>query len=63
MSGLLFGVLDNPGLVEALRNDVAADSDEVEDALRHALTSAALTVAQAGANPPWIQDFSLAISK
>ena len=63
MSGLLFGILDNPGLVEALRNDVAADSDEVEDALRHALTSAALTVAQAGANPPWIQHFSLAISK
>ncbi|UTT38718.1 carbohydrate kinase [Glutamicibacter mishrai] len=62
MSGLLFGVLAKPELAQALRNGVTAGSEDVEEALRHALTSAALTVAQAGANPPWIEDFSLAIN-
>ncbi|MBM7769062.1 carbohydrate kinase family protein [Glutamicibacter nicotianae] len=62
MSGLLYGVLANPELALALRSGTTADSKDVEVALRHALTSAALTVAQAGANPPWIEDFSLAIN-
>jgi len=63
MSGLLFGVLAKPELAQALRDGATIESQDVEDALRHALTSAALTVAQAGANPPWIKDFSLAITQ
>lgn len=63
MSGLLFGVLANPEFAQALRHGATAESQDVEEALRQALTSAALTVAQAGANPPWIKDFSLAIAQ
>lgn len=62
MSGLLYGVLAEPELARILRSGAPAKSAAIENALRHALTSAALTVAQAGANPPWLADFSRTIN-
>lgn len=62
MSGLLYGVLSLPDLVTALRDGTELKSEDIEQALRGALTSAALTVAQAGANPPWLEEFTNALS-
>ncbi|WP_159609901.1 carbohydrate kinase [Glutamicibacter sp. JC586] len=62
MSGLLNGVLTTPELATTLRNGEAAQTQDIEHALRHGLTSAALTVAQAGANPPWLEDFNHALN-
>ena len=63
MSGLLYGVLSLPELVKALRDRTELKTEDIEQALRGALTSAALTVAQAGANPPWFEDFTNAINQ
>lgn len=62
MSGLLYGVLSKPKLVQALLNGTPTHGDDVEHALHHALTSAALTVAKAGANPPLLEDFNLSLN-
>lgn len=62
MSGLLYGVLSRPELANALRAGNPLQSQDVEHALGHALTSAALTVAKAGANPPLLKDFKRAIN-
>ncbi|PRB71326.1 carbohydrate kinase [Arthrobacter sp. MYb213] len=61
MSGLLYGVLARPQLAQSLRSEAPAATADVEDALRYALISAALTVAQPGANPPWLEEFTRAI--
>lgn len=62
MSGLLYGVLAKPQLARSLRSGTPVDSEYVDDALRHALISAALTVAKVGANPPSLDDFCLALN-
>lgn len=62
MSGLLYGVLALPELAQALRTGTSCEPADIKQALHHALTSAALTVAQAGANPPWVNDFSRALA-
>ncbi|WP_418908137.1 carbohydrate kinase family protein [Glutamicibacter endophyticus] len=61
MSGLLHGVLSGE-LAQALRAGSSPTAPEVRRALHHALASAALTVAQRGANPPWAKTFAAALS-
>ncbi|GAA1404249.1 ribokinase [Glutamicibacter uratoxydans] len=53
MSGLLHGVLLSAELSSALLAREELEQKSVSNALHYALASAAHTVAQAGANPPW----------
>lgn len=61
MSGLLHGVLGDAALTACLLERGAPSGPEIREVLHYALTSAALTVAQPGANPPTAAVFADAL--